>query len=68
MPKTLCKSFTLTARTEKGEVTLLKNDNNIKRAYHVDSLGDIKFSEITLTVNSNWGGSDTTSVVSFDFN
>lgn len=68
MPKTLCKSFTLTAKTEDGTVTLLSNENNIKRAYHVDSLDDMKISEITLTVGSNWGDFDTTSVVSFDFN
>jgi len=65
MPKTLCKGFTLTADTKDGKIVLISEKNNIKRAYHVKT--DISVSALSLTIDSNWGGSDSTSVVSFDF-
>ncbi len=61
MPETLCKGFTLKA----DGVILFSTDNNIKRAYHIET--DIDATELTLTIHSNWGGSNTTNLVSFDF-
>lgn len=67
MPKTLCKSFVLTAKNESGEITLLNVDNNIKRAYHIPVNKDGIY-EITLTPRSSWGDGDSINVISFDFN
>jgi len=65
VPKTLCKSFRLTAVTDKGEELLLSEDNNIKRAYHVALNKNVN--AIRLEMLENWGGSDKTNLVSFDF-
>lgn len=67
LPKTLCRSFTLKAKTKDGEVTLLSSDRNIKRAHHVCIPQDLEILELSLTVASNWGDGDTTKVISFDF-
>ena len=64
-PKTLCRSFTLTAETEDGEITLLSVQNNLKRAYHADI--DKPIRALKLTVLANWGGTAQTPVISFDF-
>ncbi len=61
LPLTLCKGFTLKA----DGVTLFSTDNNIKRTYHIET--DIEASEISLTIDSNWGDTDKTNLVSFDF-
>ncbi len=66
LPTTLCKSFKLTANTKDGEVTLFETNNNIKRAYHIPT-GDINASSVCLTIDSNWGDSDKTNLISFDF-
>ncbi len=65
VPKTLCKTFMLTAETKNGEKTLLSVENNIKRAYHVE-IGEA-VSSLRLKVIDNWGESDCTNVFSFDF-
>jgi len=64
VPKTLCRSFTLTAQTEQGETLLLSVQNNIKRSYHVPLPCPVY--ALTLTVIENWGDTDSTAVVSFD--
>lgn len=66
MPKTLCKSFTLTGIKNGEKIVILKNDTNIKRCYHVENLKG--YSEISLTVHENWGNTDTTNIISFDYN
>ena len=68
MPKTLCRAFTLTAETEEGEIVLISKDNNLKRAYHVTLPAGKKLLKLKLTLSSNWGGTDKTNLVSFDFN
>ncbi len=64
-PKTLCKAFRLTALTENGEREILSVDTNRNRAYHV-TLDEPVFS-IRLTMSENWGATDATRLVSFDF-
>ena len=66
VPKTLCRSFKLTADTEDGEITLLSAENNIKRSYHVGLQKPIR--SLKLTILDNWGDTPETPVVSFDFN
>ncbi len=66
MPKTLCKEFRLYAVTSNGETELLNVQSNRKRAYHV-TLSD-SISVLRLVMTQNWGGSDQTNLVSFDFN
>lgn len=68
MPATLCKAFELTATTTDGEIMLLSNYNNIKRAYHLELGDDIKISQLKLKIISNWGDSNKTNLISFDFN
>ena len=68
LPKTLCKSFALTADTPEGEVALLSVGNNLKRAYHVEVPQGLEVSALKLRMLSNWGDSCETKLVSFDFN
>lgn len=65
VPKTLAKRFTLTALTNDGEIELLSANQNIKRSYHIKP--DMPIIALRLTVFENWGGTDETSVFSFDF-
>ncbi len=65
LPKTLPKAFRLTALSEMGEIELLSVDTNIKRAYHVTL--DAPVSALSLTVLENWGGTEKTPIISFDF-
>ena len=67
LPHTLCKAFELLAITDNGEKTLLATDCNIKRTYHIKMPSDMKVNKLTLKVLSNWGGGDSTKVISFDF-
>lgn len=67
LPHTLCKSFELYALTDTGKKTLYATDCNIKRAYHIKMPSDIKINALTLKILSNWGESDSTKVISFDF-
>ncbi len=66
VPKTLCRSFTLTAETAEGEITVLSVENNIKRSYHTSLASPIR--ALKLTVLANWGDTEATPVISFDFN
>ncbi len=66
LPKTLCKSFELTAVSEGKEITLISKDNNIKRCYHLPV--GLKLEKIKLKVTDNWGETANTKIVSFDFN
>ena len=68
MPKTLCRAFTLSAEAEGEETVLLSVDNNIKRAYHLALPEGKRLRKLKLTLTSNWGGTDTTNLISFDFN
>jgi len=65
LPKTLAKSFRLTAVTQDGEEELLSTEKNIKRMYHVKL--DKEVLAIALTVLENWGDGEETAVFSFDF-
>ena len=65
VPKTLCKSFRLFAVTDEGEREILSSDDNIKRAYHVPV--NCGVTALRLQILSNWGDSDRTSLISFDF-
>ena len=56
----------LMANTKEGEKTLLSVENNIKRSYHVELDEDIV--SLKLKVFDNWGESEFTKIVSFDFN
>ncbi len=65
VPKTLAKSFRLTALSDGEEVELLAEEKNIKRMYHIRPNKSV--SALRLTVFENWGDSEETSVFSFDF-
>lgn len=65
MPKTLCKAFVLEIETKNGKITV-KEENNRKRAYHIPVNGNV--SSIKLTPITNWGDTDDTPIISFDFN
>ena len=65
-PAPLCKSFFIEVTDDSGNTEkVLCNDKNILRA--VDAKVGKKLSKISLVVNENWGGDDTTAVFSFDF-
>jgi len=68
LPTTLCRAFELTARAADGEITILKVNNNIKRAYHVELPSGTIVSSLKLKMTANWGGGDQTNLISFDFN
>ena len=66
MPKTLCKSFRLTALDSDGKETeLLSSDNNLRRSYHIDI--DMTVTALRLTPLENYGGTQSTKIFSFDF-
>ena len=65
MPKTLCRSFKLNITGEDGTLTTVSIENNRKRAYDIKVGKNI--SKIELIPETNWGGSETTTVFSFDF-
>ncbi len=67
MPLTLCKAFKLTAVTKDGEITLMSSDCNIKRAHHIKLPKNTEVSALTLKIISNWGNTDKTNIISFDF-
>ena len=66
LPKTLCRTFILTALTENGEVELLSVKENRKRAYHCRV--DAEVLGLRLRMLDNWGETESTNLVSFDFN
>ena len=65
-PKTLCRSFRLTAITDNGEIELISQENNLKRAYHCKIQSPII--SLKLQIFDNWGQDKQTNLVSFDFN
>ncbi len=65
MPKTLAKSFTVTAEDENGKTeTILKETENVKRNLLI-AVGK-KVRSLTLTVEKNWGNDKKTSVFTFE--
>ena len=64
MPATLCRDFDLTVCCGGREKTISVRDN-LRRAYHIPLEGAVE--KISLTVLSNWGGSGSTRVFSYDF-
>ena len=65
VPKTLCKSFCIEITTPTGTRTLYKTEKNLNRAYEI-AVNDEVLS-LSLAPAENWGGSDCTTVFSFDF-
>ena len=65
MPATLVKSFVLEGIKNNKKETILNVENNHTRAYHVPISNG--YTEISLTVLENWGGSSQSRVFSFDF-
>ncbi len=67
VPKTLCKAFTLTAQTPNGTLSLCSVSDNLKRSYHIALPSQTEVSSLKLNIIANWGGSEKTNLVSFDF-
>jgi len=65
VPKTLCKEFYVEVETEDGVEQVLKIVTNRKRTHHLILKRTVK--RITLVPVANWGDSDYTKVISFDF-
>ncbi|MBQ3867050.1 MAG: FAD-dependent oxidoreductase [Clostridia bacterium] len=65
MPATLCKEFKLLAQTGGSTREILHVDNNRRRSFHVRVDGTVE--RLALIPLSNWGGSESTRVFSFDF-
>lgn len=65
VPKTLCKSFCIEITTPTGTRTLYKTEKNLNRAYEI-AVNDEVLS-LSLAPAENWGGSECTTVFSFDF-
>lgn len=66
MPTTLCKEFILTGKLNGKQTKLLHITNNRKRSYHITPC--TTFDKLILTPIENWGDTDTTNIISFDFN
>lgn len=66
VPKTLCRKFRLELVTVDGTDVIVSEENNLKRAYHLEI--DKTVTGIRLVPLENWGGSSETAVFSFDFN
>lgn len=66
MPETLCREFELTVECESGEEEKFRYMDNIKRSYHFNIGKSVR--SISLKPLSNWGGSRSTNIFSFDFN
>ncbi len=65
MPQTLCRAFTVTLLTEEGEVTLCHENQNLHRTYHLSVERSVL--GLRLIPEENWGDSEKTAVLSFDF-
>ncbi|MBR6739577.1 MAG: FAD-dependent oxidoreductase [Clostridia bacterium] len=65
LPKTLCRSFRLSAIVDGREIELLRSENNIKRSHHLPL--DLAVTSLKLQILDNWGESDETNLISFDF-
>jgi hypothetical protein len=65
MPKTLAKSYLLTAKIDNGETVVLDNQTkNKKRSILVPV--DFKVKEISLAIRENWGETEETGVFTFE--
>lgn len=65
MPTTLCREFRLVGERNGEQIPLLTVTDNRKRAYHVSV--EQPLDALMLVPVSNWGGSEETPVISFDF-
>ena len=65
MPKTLCRNFKLIGELDGVQTELLSVTDNRKRSYHLDV--NQLFDKLILIPESNWGDTDTTPIISFDF-
>ncbi len=66
MPKTLCKAFVLEGVTPEGEtVCLYSDEENCRRAITVPV--ERQLSGLSLKLLSNWGNTEETPLISFDF-
>ncbi len=65
VPLTLCKEFTVIGKLGKQEYVIIHERNNLKRSYDIKI--DRQLDELTLIPQSNWGETDATTVISFDF-
>ncbi len=65
MPKTLCKNFKLIGERNGVKTELLNITNNRKRSIHLE-INRI-FDKLTLIPESNWGETEITPIISFDF-
>ncbi len=65
MPKTLCRNFKLMGEHNGIRTELLSVTDNRKRSYHLDI--NQNFDKLILIPESNWGNTETTAVISFDF-
>ena len=65
MPTTLCREFCLMGERDGKRFELLSVTDNRKRAYHIEV--DQPLDALVLIPVCNWGDSDTTPVISFDF-
>ncbi len=65
MPKTLCRAYTLTVTLQNGSTVTKEVEDNMTRHLHLPIRDTV--TAITLTPHANWGGTDATTVFSFDF-
>lgn len=65
VPKTLCRKFHAELICSTGDIRILDEENNLKRAYNIKIDRDAE--GIRLVPVENWGGTDETTVFSFDF-
>lgn len=66
IPACLCKSFSISIKGEDGsEEVIFDTDKNILRCVNIPI--NKRASSVSLTVNSNWGKTESTRVFSFDF-
>lgn len=66
VPHSLCKSFTVEITDKCGNTEkICSKDKNILRCVNIPVNREV--ASVSLTVQENWGGSDTTNVYSFDF-
>ncbi len=66
LPKTLCKAFRLSVITEGKECEILSVNLNRKRAYHIPI--NMPITAIRFTMSENWGNTEKTNLIAFDFN
>ena len=65
LPATLCRAFCLKVYGDEGEKTILTVKDNRHRAYDIPVGARVR--AVALTVTDNWGGTEKTNILSFDF-